>query len=234
MREICTASRASSQRSLRFCFGFDCRGTATIRCFSCRNLLRSFASSSHAASIVARAGFIRFVGRNRIVELQNVARRNRAGAHVLSQPDHFLNDQRAARQNAPGLRLAALDAARDADFAFAVEKRHRTHLAQIEPHRIVGLVEALDFDEFVGFFEARRSSALSSTRSERRVERSPSTSGGISSMTSSNSTKPCSLLTQRKWIDGLELVFRHWNHSPIRRRIDSLYLNIRAGILLTR
>ncbi len=145
---------------------------------------------------LARATLVGFVGGNRIVELQDVAHVDRACPHVLAEADGRLNDQRASRQNPACSRLAALNAARDADLALAVEKRHRTHFPQIKPYRIVRLVEGLDFDDFAGLSSNRRSSIRSSTRSSAGdASGIPSTSCGMSSITSSNSTKLFSLLT---------------------------------------
>ena len=53
----------------------------------------------------------------------------------------LLGDERRARDRLDDGELAALDAPRDLDFAFAREQRHRAHLAQVHADRIVGLVE---------------------------------------------------------------------------------------------
>ena len=54
--------------------------------------------------------------------------------------------------------LAALDAARDFDFAFAREQRHRAHLAEVHADRIVDLLAdsrgQFEIDQvFAGFFD---------------------------------------------------------------------------------
>ena len=53
----------------------------------------------------------------------------------------FLAIERRARDRFDDRQLAALDAARDLDFALAREQRHRAHLAQVHADRVVGLVE---------------------------------------------------------------------------------------------
>ena len=53
----------------------------------------------------------------------------------------FLEIERRARDRFDDRQLAALDAARDLDFALAREQRHRAHLAQVHADRVVGLVE---------------------------------------------------------------------------------------------
>ena len=53
----------------------------------------------------------------------------------------FLAIERRARDRLDDRELAALDAPRDLDFAFAREQRHGAHLAQVHADRIVGLVE---------------------------------------------------------------------------------------------
>ena len=110
------------------------------------------------------------------------------------------------------LRLAAFDAARDADFAFAVQKRHRTHLAQIEPYRIVGLVEALDFDRDLRIL--RIAGRRFCPQPETMSADSPSDFLRDELDDLFEQHKAALFADPRKWIDGLELVFRHWNHSP--------------------
>ena len=71
--------------------------------------------------------------------------------------DDFLDHQRRARQRFQDRVLAALDAARDFDFAFAGEQRHRAHLAQVHAHRIVDLLAdaggQFEIEEFFAFFD---------------------------------------------------------------------------------
>ena len=55
--------------------------------------------------------------------------------------DDLLGDQRRPRDRLDHRQLAALDAPRDLDLAFAREQRHGPHLAQIHADRVVGLVE---------------------------------------------------------------------------------------------
>ena len=59
----------------------------------------------------------------------------------LAEPHDLETDVMIARQRPENLLLAALDAPRDADLALLVEKRHRSHLTQVHPHGVIGLVE---------------------------------------------------------------------------------------------
>ena len=78
----------------------------------------------------------------------------------------FLAIERRARDRLDDRELAALDAPRDLDLAFAREQRHRAHLAQVHADRVVGLVERARREvelELLGAF-AVRSSVFSSRR----------------------------------------------------------------------
>ena len=101
-----------------------------------------------------RAGLVSLVGRDGIVELKHVARRHYPGTDLLAQPYDRLYDDGAARQRAAGFQLAAFDAPRDLNLALPIEQWHRPHLAEIKPHWIVGLIEALDLGKVVALFEA--------------------------------------------------------------------------------
>ena len=78
-------------------------------------------------------------------------------AHLLAHGDDFLDHQRRAGERFQNRVLAALDAARDFDFAFAREQRNRAHLAQVHADGIVDLfAEAggqFEIEQFFGFFE---------------------------------------------------------------------------------
>ena len=58
-----------------------------MRCFNCRNLLAQFRQFVAGREHAACAGFVCFLGRYRIVELQNIPRRYRARANFFAQPD---------------------------------------------------------------------------------------------------------------------------------------------------
>ena len=95
----------------------------------------------------ARAGVIGFVAGNRVVELQHIAGGDRAGGDLFTETNHLVNDDGATRKNPARSGLAAFDAARDADFAFAVEQRYGAHFAQVETDRIVRLIETVGFED---------------------------------------------------------------------------------------
>ena len=76
-----------------------------------------------------------------VVEDDQLADRPVAGVQRVAQLDHLARDKRRARNRLDHRQLAALDASRDLDFAFAREQRHGAHLAQVHPDGIVGLVE---------------------------------------------------------------------------------------------
>ena len=59
----------------------------------------------------------------------------------VAQLDDLLGHQRRARDRLDDGQLAAFDAARDFDFAFAGQQRHRAHFPQVHADRVVGLVE---------------------------------------------------------------------------------------------
>jgi len=72
------------------------------------------------------------------------------GAHVeliasqsLADGEQMLDAERGARHGANRALLTALDASGEHNLAFAGEQRHRRHLAHIQAHGIVRLV---DFD----------------------------------------------------------------------------------------
>src|SRR5262245_18837322 len=64
-----------------------------------------------------------------------------AGVQLIAELDHFLGDERRARDRLYYRQLPALDPPRDLDLALARQERHRAHLAQVHADRIVGLVE---------------------------------------------------------------------------------------------
>src|ERR1035437_7938889 len=88
-----------------------------------------------------RAFLDALVGDLLVVEDHQLANRALAGVELVAEMDDPLGDDRRPRDRLDDGELAALDAARDLDFAFAREERHRAHLAQVHPDRVVGLVE---------------------------------------------------------------------------------------------
>ena len=81
------------------------------------------------------------VGDLLVVEDHELADGALAGVQLVAELDDLLGDERRARDRLDDGELAALDAARDLDFALAREQRHGAHLAQVHADRIVGLVE---------------------------------------------------------------------------------------------
>src|SRR5262245_53144942 len=76
-----------------------------------------------------------------VVEDDELADGALAGAQLIAHADDRLGDRGHARDRLDDRQLAALDAPRDLDFAFAREERHGAHLAHVHADRIVGLVE---------------------------------------------------------------------------------------------
>ncbi len=76
-----------------------------------------------------------------VVELHDLFDRPRALPQILSNRNQLLNHDRRPRDGLHHHELPAFDALRDGHFAFARQQRHRAHLAQIHPHRIVCLFE---------------------------------------------------------------------------------------------
>ena len=81
------------------------------------------------------------VGDFLVVEDDQLANRPLAGVELIAELDDALGDERRPRNGLDDRELAALDAPRDFDFAFAREQGHGAHLAQVHAHRIVGLVQ---------------------------------------------------------------------------------------------
>jgi hypothetical protein len=80
------------------------------------------------------------VDRQRVGHQYDIARRNRAAAHLLGQVQDLLDHQRRARERFHHRILAAFDAPRDFRLAFARQQRDGAHLAQIRAYRIVDLL----------------------------------------------------------------------------------------------
>ena len=77
---------------------------------------------------------------------------------LLAHADDFLDHQGRAENGFEYRVLAALDAPRDFDFAFAGEQRNRAHLAQVHADGIVDLLAEsrgkFEVDQlFAGFFD---------------------------------------------------------------------------------
>jgi hypothetical protein len=60
---------------------------------------------------------------------------------LVAELDHLARDERRARDRLDDRQLAALDPPGNLHLALARQERHRPHLAQVHPDRIVGLVE---------------------------------------------------------------------------------------------
>ena len=76
-----------------------------------------------------------------VLEDDELADGARAGLQLIAHRDDHLGDGGRARDRLDDRELAALDAARDLDFAFAGEQRNGAHLAQVHADGVVGLVE---------------------------------------------------------------------------------------------
>ena len=85
--------------------------------------------------------FDALVGDLLVVEDDELADRPFARVQVVAELDDPLGHERRARDRLDHGQLAALDPARNLDFALAREERDGAHLAQIHAHRVVGLVE---------------------------------------------------------------------------------------------
>ena len=99
-----------------------------------------------------------FVGEHGVRDLYDVARGERVLQHFLAHADDLLDHQGSAENGFEHRVLAALDAARDFDFAFAGEQRNRAHLAQVHADGIVDLLAEsrgkFEVDQlFAGFFD---------------------------------------------------------------------------------
>ena len=93
------------------------------------------------------------VGHHQVRHHQDVAHRGRILRNRLGQRQNLADHQRRAGERLAHRGLSALDALGQLDFAFAREQRHRSHLAQVHAHRIVGLVaEVLDQVQVGGLF----------------------------------------------------------------------------------
>ena len=102
-------------------------------------------------------GFVFFAGEFSLFgEGNHFANVEFAGGEFFAHPDQFAHGDRRSGDRFLGLDLAALDAFGDGDFALSRQQRHDTHLAQIQPYRIVGLFQRtggkIQLQVFVGFF----------------------------------------------------------------------------------
>ncbi|QTK80944.1 RNA Polymerase Sigma Factor RpoS [Agrobacterium tumefaciens] len=84
-------------------------------------------------SLGFRAGIGRF-------EIDDLAQQRRAFVEFVAPDDQRLERQRAFAQARNHRFAAGLDALGDGDFAFARQKLHGTHFAQIHAHRVIGTV----------------------------------------------------------------------------------------------
>ena len=119
--------------------------------------LERFAGLAHGVDLflhLARALGDPFVGDLLVVEDDELADRPFAVAEVIAEEDDLLGDERGARDRLDHRQLAALDAPRDFDFAFAREQWNRAHLAQVHPDRVVCLVERAGREIELEFFRA--------------------------------------------------------------------------------
>src|SRR5690606_20344437 len=81
------------------------------------------------------------VGDLLVVEHHELADRPLAALELLAHLDDLVGHLRRARDRLDDRELALLDALGDGHLALAREQRHRAHLAQVHPHRVVRLVE---------------------------------------------------------------------------------------------
>src|SRR5581483_11915646 len=97
------------------------------------------------------------------LEIDDVAEEDFSVVELVAPDDDGLEGERALAQPGDHRLAAGLDALGDGDFAFAGEKLHRAHLAQIHAHGIVGALGRLflfgggerlcrDLDELAGLF----------------------------------------------------------------------------------
>ncbi len=89
-------------------------------------------------------------------EIDDLAQQNLRFVELVTPDDDGLEGQRALAQAGDHRLAAGLDALGDGDFAFARQKLHRAHLAQIHAHRVVGTVGRL----FLGNCRDRRAGLL--------------------------------------------------------------------------
>ena len=133
------------------------RGIACSFCRHCRILRYWRAISSRRPREFLPLLLHQFVGEDGIGDLDDVARGDRVAGHLLAHDDDFLDHQRRARERFQYGALAALDAPRDLDFAFAREQRNRAHLAQVHADGIVDLLAQaggqFEVEQLFGFFE---------------------------------------------------------------------------------
>jgi hypothetical protein len=76
-------------------------------------------------------------------EIDDLAQQRRAFVEFVAPDDDRLEGQRALTETTDHRLAAGLDALGDGDFAFARQKLHRAHFAQIHAHRVVGTVGRL-------------------------------------------------------------------------------------------
>ncbi len=89
-----------------------------------------------------------------VLEDDELADGARAGLQLIAHRDNHLRDGRRPGDGLDDRELAALDAARDLDFALAGEQRDRAHLAEVHPHGVVGLVQRARREVQLHFFAA--------------------------------------------------------------------------------
>src|SRR6266566_710898 len=92
-----------------------------------------------------------FFGELLVVELNDFLDGAHTLAQVVADGNQFLDDNRRARDGAHDHELAALNALRDRDLAFARQERNCAHLAQIHAHGIVGFLERAGGKVQIGF-----------------------------------------------------------------------------------
>ena len=140
MRETKTFSRAISQRVLRasLTLGLADRG---LLFFKLRDALLVLEQGVNASYGRANAGLDDVFGQFFFVEDDDFFYVANAALQVFAESDDFANHDGRARNRFHYAQLAALDALRDFNFAFAGEQRNGAHLAQVHAHRIVGFLE---------------------------------------------------------------------------------------------
>ena len=91
------------------------------------------------AQRLPRALFDDLVGQLFLIELHDVLDRARALAQLLARSQKILEHDGRAGNRLEYDQLAALNALGERDFALALQQRRRTHLAQVQADRVLGL-----------------------------------------------------------------------------------------------
>ena len=102
-------------------------------------------------------GLVFLAGEFRLLrKSDDLANAHLSGRQLFAHFYQLADGDRRSGNSFLSLDLAALDPLRDGDFTFASQQRHHAHLAQIQPHRIVGLLQGsggkIQFQIVVAFF----------------------------------------------------------------------------------